>query len=71
MPTITFSIDEQGDASLTIKGEKGAACKPIHNAISADLSSVLGIPELKVEETPEARERPPTYSTTSTARARH
>lgn len=71
MPSITFEILEDGLASLTIKGEKGIdACKPIHDAISKDLSAILSIPEMKVEETPEAQERPPEYTTVNTARAR-
>lgn len=70
MPTITFDIDAAGESHLTIKGIKGVACKPIHDAISADLANILGIPEMVAEDTPEAREKPPVYTTVATARAR-
>ena len=70
MPTITFTVDENGESDLTIKGIKGVACQPIHNAVSADLSTILGIPELTVSDTPEAKERPPHYTTTATNKAR-
>lgn len=70
MPSITFAVDENGETSLVISGIKGAACAPIHVAISDDLSSILGIPEMTVTDTPEAKERPPQYTTVQTARAR-
>lgn len=70
MPSITFSVDENGETSLLIKGVKGAACQPIHMAVADDLSKILGIPELSIEDTPEASEKPPTYTTVQTAHAR-
>lgn len=70
MPSITFTVDENGETSLLISGIKGAACQPIHMAVADDLSKILGIPEMTVTDTPEAREKPPTYTTVNTARAR-
>jgi hypothetical protein len=66
MPTITFSIDESGETSLSIKGIKGVACKPIHIAVSDDLRKHIGIPEITNIDTDEAKERPLTTSKIST-----
>jgi len=70
VPEIIFTVDENGDTSLKIKGVKGSACKPIHAAVSADLAKALGVAEVKADDTSEMREKPPTYTTTQTVRAR-
>lgn len=63
-PTFTFTIETDGSATLRIEGLAGReACAPIHDALSKDLASIVKIAEYSAEDTPEAREQPPTYTT--------
>jgi Protein of unknown function (DUF2997) len=57
VPEIEFTIDHRtGKTSMKVKGVKGKACKPIHEAFSRDLAAGLGAIESHSEDTPEMNE---------------
>lgn len=63
MPELEFTIDHAtGAASMKIKGIRGAGCRPIHAAVSADLKKELNLGELTATDTDEGRDRYSTYT---------
>lgn len=70
MPTIEITVDgETGATNMKIKGVRGKACVPLHQAVSDDLKKVLGVVELSAEDTDEMKQVP-TVSNKPTVTAR-
>lgn len=56
MPNVSIELIvnmRTGKAELSINGIKGAACRPIHEAVSADLARIAKLEESTADNTPE------------------